>query len=61
MAHDYLSTNQRIRDADAANWVATGERLWNLQTPEWGNWGNSDESLSLLPTDIRELSEVRPV
>ncbi|MBX2835659.1 MAG: methyltransferase domain-containing protein [Gammaproteobacteria bacterium] len=52
MTNDHLSINRNLWDADAPNWVATGKRLWSLETPEWGNWGNPDEDLKLLPTDM---------
>ncbi|WP_372573176.1 class I SAM-dependent methyltransferase [Ruegeria jejuensis] len=52
MTRDYVSVNRDVWDADAANWVAVGERLWRAETPEWGNWGNADDSLQLLPSDL---------
>ncbi|MBW4707060.1 methyltransferase domain-containing protein [Roseobacter sp. YSTF-M11] len=52
MIRDYVSVNRDIWDADAVNWVTVGERLWRAETPEWGNWGNSEASLKLLPTDM---------
>lgn len=52
MTRDYVSVNRDVWDADAANWVAVGERLWRAETPEWGNWGNPDDALQLLPSDL---------
>ncbi|MEX0348909.1 MAG: class I SAM-dependent methyltransferase [Paracoccaceae bacterium] len=52
MKRDYVSVNREVWEADAANWVALGERLWQLKTPEWGNWGNPNDSLRLLPAKM---------
>ena len=52
MSRDHVSINRDIWDADAPNWVAAGERLWAAETPEWGNWGNPDGDLKLLPADM---------
>ena len=58
MARDHLLINRDLWDADAANWVAVGERLWSLDTPEWGNWGNPDEGLNLLPPDMAGIDAI---
>ncbi|MEM1129982.1 MAG: methyltransferase domain-containing protein [Pseudomonadota bacterium] len=58
MTRDYVSINRDIWEDDAANWVAVGERLWGVETPEWGNWGNPDESLNLLPADMTGLDAI---
>lgn len=58
MTRDHLSTNRDIWNADAANWVELGERLWRLETPEWGSWGNSDEGLNLLPHDMTGMEAI---
>lgn len=58
MMRDYLSINRNIWDADAANWVVIGKRLWSLETPEWGNWGNPDEGLHLLPADMTDMKAI---
>jgi SAM-dependent methyltransferase len=52
MTQDHVVINRGIWDADAPNWVAPGERLWRLETPEWGNWGQPDAALKLLPEDL---------
>ena len=52
MPSDHVSINQAVWDADAPNWVAPGERLWALETPEWGIWGTSETVLHLLPEDM---------
>jgi hypothetical protein len=52
MDRDHVAINRNIWDAEAQHWVATGERLWSTETPVWGNWGNLEESLNLLPSDL---------
>ena len=58
MTPDYLSTNRDIWNADAANWVDSATRLWSLETPEWGTWGNPDAGLNLLPADMTGMDAV---
>lgn len=52
MNRDHVAINRDVWDADAKNWVAAGERLWNAQEPVWGNWGIPEGSLNLLPSDL---------
>lgn len=52
MENDYVTTNREIWNDDAPNWVAIGERLWAKEIPIWGNWGISEQTLQLLPTDM---------
>ena len=52
MNRDHVAINREVWDADAINWVDAGERLWNAEKPVWGNWGVSEESLNLLPSDL---------
>lgn len=58
MKRDHVSINRDIWNADAANWVASGRRLWSLDTPEWGNWGNPDNNLTLLPPDMTDMDAI---
>lgn len=58
MSRDYLSINKDVWNADAANWIEFAERLWSLDTPEWGSWGNPDQGLNLLPEDMAGLDAV---
>lgn len=58
MTHDHLSINRAIWDADSPNWVAAGERLWALAAPEWGNWGNPEAELNLLPPVMTGLEAI---
>ena len=52
MDKDYVAINRDVWNKDASNWVDVGERLWALDTPEWGNWNAPDEALHLLPDDM---------
>ncbi|MEI4235193.1 class I SAM-dependent methyltransferase [Roseovarius sp. D22-M7] len=58
MTRDHVSINRDIWNADAANWVEVGERLWGLETPEWGRWGIPDEGLNLLPPDMTGIEAI---
>jgi SAM-dependent methyltransferase len=58
MTRDYLTTNRDIWNADAANWVDLANRLWRLETPEWGIWGNPESDLRLLPETMRDLDAI---
>lgn len=52
MTMNHVEINRKVWDEDAPNWVKPGERLWALETPEWGNWSHPDEGLALLPDDM---------
>lgn len=58
MTRDHLSINKDIWNADAANWVDFAKHRWSLETPEWGNWGNPDDGLNLLPPDMADLDAI---
>jgi ubiquinone/menaquinone biosynthesis C-methylase UbiE len=58
MKRDHVSINRGIWNTDAANRVDVGKRLWSLETPEWGAWGNPEEGLNLLPEDMRGLDAI---
>jgi SAM-dependent methyltransferase len=58
MTRDYLSINRDIWNADAANWVAFAKERWNLISPIWGNWGNPDDGLNLLPPDMTDMDAI---
>ncbi|MEL6962734.1 MAG: class I SAM-dependent methyltransferase [Pseudomonadota bacterium] len=52
MSRDHVTINRDVWNADAKNWVALGERLWNVKEPVWGNWGISEASLNVLSLDL---------
>jgi len=52
MTRDHVAINRDVWNADAENWIAAGERLWKAETPVWGSWNVSEESLKLLPEDL---------
>lgn len=58
MARDHLTINRHLWNSDAVNWVAIGERLWRLESPEWGNWSIADEGLMLLPADMAGMDAI---
>lgn len=58
MNRDHVAINRKVWDADAANWVAAGERLWNSEKPVWGEWGTSEASLNVLPSDMTNKDAV---
>lgn len=58
MVDDYVSTNREIWDADAGNWVELAKERWSLEAPLWGNWGNPDDGLALLPADMTGLAAI---
>jgi SAM-dependent methyltransferase len=49
---DHVAENRRHWDANAANWVASGERAWARSEPSWGIWGIPNSELALLPDDL---------
>jgi len=57
MSDDYVSVNRQIWNEDAPNWVKMGERAWQGE-PEWGNWGESEAKLRLLPVDMTGMQAV---
>ena len=54
MDHDPLAAlpehaveNRRYWNADASNWVASGERNWGQAEPTWGIWGVPEADLGM--------------
>ena len=58
MRRDHVAINRDVWNADAGNWIAVGERLWSLDTPEWGNWGVGGDDLNLLPADMAGMDAI---
>ena len=58
MTRDHVAINTKIWDEDASHWVEFAERRWALETPEWGNWGNPEADLQLLPEDMQGVNAV---
>jgi len=54
---DYVSKNRELWDADAENWVASGERAWRGE-PCWGIWHLPETELRLLPEDMRGMRAI---
>lgn len=58
MTRDHVAINRGVWDADAENWVASGERFWNTERPVWGNWGLPESSLNMLPDDMTAMDAI---
>jgi len=58
MNRDHVSINKDIWNNDAVNWVASAKRLWALDTPAWGSWGQPDAGLELLPSDMSGMAAI---
>lgn len=54
---DYVQKNRNLWDADAENWVESGERNW-AGDPDWGFWGIPESELSLLPVDMTGMRAI---
>lgn len=51
---EHVAANRAYWDADAPNWVASGERNWNVRPGEesWGVFGFPESELHMLPDDL---------
>lgn len=58
MERDHVNINRAVWQADAPNWVAAGERLWDMPAPVWGSWGIPEAELGLLPPDMAGLDAI---
>lgn len=58
MSQDHVAINKSVWDEDAKNWVAMGEHHWSLPEPVWGNWGEAESKLGLLPPDMTGMAAV---
>ena len=58
MPADHVPINRDHWDGMADDWVALGERLWALETPEWGIWNVPDAQVTLLPADMAGMDAV---
>lgn len=57
MTKDHISVNRGVWNADARNWIASGERLW-ASDPQWGIWGLTESELGLFPDSLDGLDAV---
>ena len=55
---DHVAINRDYWDGMADDWVALGERLWALKTPEWGIWNTPDAEAPLLPADMTGMTAI---
>lgn len=58
MTKQHVAINRDYWNDQAADWVAAGERLWALDTPEWGNWNLSEVELRLLPQNMSGIDAI---
>jgi len=49
---DHVAENRWHWDANAPQWVASGERAWAQDEPTWGIWGVPNHEIPLLPGDL---------
>ena len=54
----HVAENRRHWDANAHEWVASGERAWRRDEPTWGVWGVPEAELQMLPDDMTGMSAV---
>jgi SAM-dependent methyltransferase len=55
---EHVAENRRYWDGYADEWVASGERFWALETPQWGQWGVPDDECPMLPDDMSGLDSI---
>jgi SAM-dependent methyltransferase len=59
MTHpEHVVVNQAMWDADAPEWVTSGERAWGEVEPSWGIWGVPETEVELLPTDMSGMDAI---
>ena len=55
---EHVKVNRAYWDESAANWVAMGERAWNLDEPDWGIWQIPESELGMLPRDMAGMDAI---
>ena len=56
---DHVQKNRELWDGDAHNWVAMGERAWEIQEPnDWGIWHVPESELKLIPDDMTGMRAI---
>ncbi|MBO9397163.1 methyltransferase domain-containing protein [Shimia sp. R9_2] len=58
MTRDHVAINKAVWEADAANWEEIGARLWSMEAAVWGNWNTPEETLDILPEDMRGMAAI---
>ena len=54
---DHVRINRDHWNAEAPNWVRSGEHAWSGE-PQWGNWQVPEAELELLPTDMTGMDAI---
>ena len=55
---EHVAENRRYWNAMADEWVASGERGWETDTPSWGCWHIPETELKLLPDDMSGMRAI---
>ena len=55
---EHVLVNRAQWDADAAAWVATGERSWAASEAYWGVWKIPEITVGLLPRDMTGMDAI---
>ena len=55
---EHVLVNRAQWDADAAAWVATGERSWAASEAYWGVWKIPETTVGLLPRDMTGMDAI---
>lgn len=59
---EHVRRNRAFWDAEAAHYVAGGERAWARAEPSWGIWQVPESRVGLLPPDLagKDVIELEP-
>ena len=55
---EHVAANRQYWDAMADDWVASGERAWSRQEPNWGQWAVPETEFSMLPADMSGMDAI---
>ena len=55
---EHVQINRDFWDGMAEHWIDGGERLWALDTPQWGIWGTPDAKAPMLPDDMTGMTAI---
>lgn len=55
---EHAQVNRHYWDSMASEWVASGERRWQQESPTWGMWELPEADLKLLPKDMNGMKAI---
>jgi len=55
---EHVAENRSYWDSMASDWVGTGQRSWQQDSPTWGIWGLPESQLQLLPVDMTGMKAI---